>query len=216
MRLAAASDVVALLGLQGNTGSEDTAKAALDVVTTLIEEHIDSVLKSGTYEDYFSFSQSKYSSYTPVRLRLTAGFLKPDEEVVIRQSTDGSPLADASAGSEYSVLNYTVDSKNGIITLLRQPASNGINNLVVQYKAGFDNADDQLNDENAPEWLESAAKLFAQRVIRMNPSNVAGKKIASYAEVQAALHDILSLSLNPHIRPRMEMLSPDRSVAEYD
>lgn len=212
MRLAPATEVVSLLGVVANDGSEAHAQIALDVVTPLIEARLGTRLSLVSYQDYFDYSYSAYrKSFTPTLLRLTGGYIV-DGSLSVRQSTTGDALTSDTDGEAVATTLYRIDPLRGVLTLLGD-VTTGYGTLLVKYQAGFEAQNAQLSDETAPAWLKQAAIMAAVRLIQMNPTNLANKKVSVLGEIQHAVDDLLSTMLNTHIRPRMGLEWPARVVA---
>jgi hypothetical protein len=214
VRYVEAAEVVSLLGIPANDGSNGNAKTALDVVSPLIENKVGTRLSRFDYLDFFSCKTPRYqTSFVPIILRLDAGYILSDS-FELRGSSDGKPLRTDTDGEVIDPEDYLLDAQRGVVTLLRQPAADGVSVVLAKYTAGFDqDSDGLLEDDTAPAWMAEAAKTMAMKLIQMNPANVVNKKINAFTDVQNALYDSATGILNPNIRPRMGMVWPDRTVA---
>ena len=210
MRLATDTAVVSLLGVADSDGTKATAQAALDATGPAIAEKLGTALLSATYTDFFSYRISPYRrTFTPVVLRLAAGFVDKDT-FVARQSTDGAPLSSAGGGAAIDPALYILDAEQGTVTLL-DDVMEGTQTVVFSYDAGFAKGDPL---KGLPDWLTQAGALAAAKLVHANPANAANRKVSIMKDIQSVLLGEVSLLLNPHIRLRGGVVFPDRTVTE--
>lgn len=211
MRLAKASDVVALLGISENTGATATAEAALSATGEAVANKLGTTLKAATYADHFSYTIARYRrKFEPVVLRLTAGFVDVDS-FIARRSTDNLPIAAVTDGEDIPTTEYILDAAGGTVTLLADMPV-GVQTLLFSYDAGFSESAGVLKD--TPEWLAQAGLLAAAKILQANPANMANRKVVAVREVQNAMLGEVSSVLNPHIRTRSGVRYPDRYTSE--
>jgi hypothetical protein len=203
MRLAAASKLIQSMGVGSNTGSTPNAARALDFSFPIIENVLETRLTQGSRIDYFNF----FNGY---EYRLENAFVDIDS-VVVRESSDGLGLVAAGDGNIVDEEDYYIDGERGLITLRRAPFK-GVHTFSVAYDHGLP-VDD--NDEEllvGPQWLEEAAIAAGLLAINITPSvgPTAKNKVASKLTEEIRL--MLRQILGQHLRPRMSVQYPSRSV----
>lgn len=214
MRLAQDSEVVSLLGIGSDAGVLGTARAALDVTASAVADKLGTPLKAATYQDYFSYVVPKYRTYfCPELFRLSAGFVDPDTFTLRMADEATTPLTAPDQGTLLDSSYYILDAERGLLTLLK-PVTQGSFTLAAFYDAGFVEGADNGVLQGIPDWLTQAGKAAAVKLVRTQPANVAKGKVSAYKDIQNALLGEVSSLINPHVRPRMGLVWPDRSIAE--
>lgn len=212
MRLAAEEDVVKLMGAVNNAGSLGNAGVALEVTSEAIATKLDSALLAASYTDYFSYSTSRYQGqYVPMRYRLSAGFVDA-ATVSVRESLLGTPSVDGDSGTAVDPADYLLDPVKGVLTFRRAPPM-GSEVVTVKYDAGF-SQDSNGVLADIPPWLSKVGILAAVRLLQMNPANFVARKAVVMKDIQNALMGEVSMILNARMRPRMELVWPDRADVE--
>lgn len=213
MRLAPDTEVVGLLGIGSDTGTLGNARAALDVTASAVADKLGTPLEAASYLDFYSYIVPKFRRcFAPVMFRLSAGFVDPDS-FVARISEDGCPISSAEGGEALTSDYYILDAEKGLVTLLKD-IQQGYQVLCFSYDAGFVKEADTGVLQGTPDWLIRAGTAAAVKLVRTSPANVAKGKTSAYKDIQNALYGEVSGLINPHIRPKMGLVFPDRSVAE--
>lgn len=213
MRLALDTEVVALAGIGVSSGASITAGAALDATGSALADKLGTPLSAQGYVDACSYIVPRFqSSFAEVRFRLTAGFIDADT-FVFRMSSNGLIISTATDGETVPADRYDLDPVNGILTLLAG-VTTGRQRLIMAYDAGFSADPSTKVGANLPDWLKQAGIVSAVKLVSTAPLNTAKQKSNMYKEVQSALQGEASAILNPHIRPVMGMVWPDKATIE--
>lgn len=211
MRLAAADDVLKVASIPTGVGALASAAAALDAATPIISGLLGTTLHEVVNTDYFNYNPYRgRKTFEPFYLRLSAGFVIP-ETFVLRESS-GGPLTSSEDGTVVPEEDYTLDATRGVVCVLRD-LTYGVGTISATYDAGFTTDSNGVADA-APAWLKQAGILGAKRITEMSPAHIAKDKAKVVRDLQNAVFDAVSSIINPHKRPRMGLIWPERTESE--
>ena len=206
MRLASPESVVTSLGVATNPGSLANAERALDSVTPLVEDTLESLLSEATVTDYF----------TPLsgsRVFLLSRILVGIDSVTARESLTESPLLTYTDGVEIDPSLYFLDAGKGLITF-RSALNTAAHSLLVTYSAGLSVDTDTGVAQDCPAWLSEAAVAAAVYSLNVLPSAQANRKEKNVTSAAKALSSFVYARLSQHFRPRMGVEFSVRSAVD--
>lgn len=214
MMLAAASEVLAQLGLAESAGAPSTAAAALKSATVLVERQIRTPLEALNVTDIFG-SDVHRTSGTPTSpeymLNLSRGFINPEFPVRVYYSTTQQPIASVTDSHVARLPDdeYEIDFTYGRVRLYttRVLWEGRRRRVAVRYSAGFE-CDENGLAQNVPADLAQGAILLA--AITMRNSNSPRPKTDRTLEAQnAALRAQVDTMLSGYTRSLMVGAAPE-------
>jgi hypothetical protein len=211
MRLATVQAVVKIMAVVDNDGTRLNAASALDVTAPIVSARLGAILPIATYTDFFSYDIPRFRrGFVPVTFRLSTGFVDP-VTFVFCEALDHTVLQNVDNVAIVDPSQYVLDAEKGTLMLLLDRQT-GFNVLAVTYTAGFVMDEESEVLKGLPDWLSQAGVLSAVRLLQMNPAHFTSRRAPIIKDVQNCLMGEVTQLLNPHIRPRMGLIWPDRSV----
>lgn len=208
MRLATPEDVVTAVGTQSTPALLSRASAALDSSYSIIESILETTLVAQERVDYFTVSAS---FRFPKTFRLTNRFVDTDSVKVYSQPQISS-LAALDDTYLLDPASYTVDRRDGTVTVLSTNGYTGNGSLAVRYKSGSAESGGVVPSED---WVKAMAITAAVMEININPTSTANRKDKTVQSVAGVVSAYLHAQGENYRRPRMWVEWPQYSVI-YD
>lgn len=219
MMLASVEEVLARVGLFENTGSSNTAEAALIAATPQIENTLRTPFDRSVVTDWFG-GPVRNSSSTPTHpeyvFNLSRGFLDQKERFSVYYSTTREPIGKIGAPNVAKLPDseFAIDFMKGRLSVFSDLPTffGGRNRLAVRYTAGFETVAASNGKEyaNVPPFLREAA--ITQAVLTIRVGNLHRKSAErTLNQERDGLQVQLSGLLNNHIRTFLHGAQPERT-----
>jgi hypothetical protein len=206
--------VLQLYGVGISAPTQANVQPAIMLASARIQAMLETNFNLERRTDYFDI----LSASKVIKCRLENSHLTTDT-VVVRYSVDGYALTSETSGELFGEINFSVDRKQGVVTLYNVPAL-GREGLSITYTSGFEvNASDTRYLDSPPEWLSDAAAAISTYVLKEMPStpanktNVKGQAIANNNKQTLKFSESL---VNPYLRPRANLIWPTQSELHSD
>lgn len=195
MALVNAQDVLRAMAVPSDPGTLQNATQAIDISLPILETLLESKLEQGSVVDYFDYyGPVGAATKMPAALRLKNRYI--DGPVVVRYSTDQSPLLTMTQGTVMDPSLYAVDKSSGILYIYKPPVKGG-SVYSAFYDYGFG------DPEDTPSHIKQLAIDAAICVLNSLPSNPNSRKQSTAHSVANTVFKMMQAKALPYHRPRL-------------